>query len=189
MIYKDSDITSTELQKLIAGCVACDRRCQRTVYELYAPSMMALCERYSKNQEEAEEVLQDGFILVFRFIHQFKNLGSFGGWIRKIIINCALKKYRRKYNGFHFIPLSDDLYRIPAEHASSDPFSGKDLIRMIQQLPPACRMVFNLYVFEGLKHREIADMLGITEGTSKSNLFDARSILKKQILREMKIAR
>jgi RNA polymerase sigma-70 factor (ECF subfamily) len=189
MFIKDSHISSNELRRLIAGCIEQDRTCQKAVYELFAPRMMSLCLRYAKNREEAEEVLQDGFIRTFRNIHQFRNSGSFGGWLRKIIINSALQKYRGRYHGFPVIPLSDDLYLLPTEPATQDKLSEKELIRLIQLLPPAYRMVFNLYVFDGLKHREISEILGISEGTSKSNLYDARALLKRQLAREIKIAR
>jgi RNA polymerase sigma factor (sigma-70 family) len=189
LFIKDSHISSIELKRLIAGCIEWDRTCQKAVYELYAPQMMLLCLRYAKNREEAEEVLQDGFIRTFRSIQQFKNSGSFGAWLRKIVLNSALQKYRGRYHGFQVIPLSDDLYRLPAEPATDDKLNEKELIRLIQSLPPAYRMVFNLYVFEGLKHREIAETLGISEGTSKSNLYDARTSLKRQLAQEMKIAR
>ena len=93
MFNKDSHITSTELKRLIAGCVEQDRTCQKEIYQLWAPQMMSLSLRYAKNNEEAEEVLQDGFIRAFKNMHQFKNAGSFGGWLRKIVINSALQKF------------------------------------------------------------------------------------------------
>jgi RNA polymerase sigma factor (sigma-70 family) len=189
MLIKDPKISPIQLQMLIDGCAAKDRKCQKAIYEFFAPAMMALCMRYCRNQEESEEVLQDGFTQAFLYIHQFKNTGSFGGWLRKIIINTALHKYRGKYNGFETMSLPEELYHLHAPPSVFDYLNEKDLIRMVQTLPPAYRMVFNLYVFEGLKHREIADLLGISEGTSKSNLFDARSILKKYLSQNIKIAK
>ncbi len=189
MLNKGQHISISELQKLIQGCLAKNRDCQRKIYEVYGASMMALCLRYAKNREEAEEILQDGFVQVFNHIGQFKNTGSFEGWIRRIMINCALQKYRSESGRFSQVPLLDDPNIQSQQMDQLDRLSEKELIRLIHNLPPACRMVFNLFVFEGMKHREIASLLNITEGTSKSNLSDARYRLKKQINPDLKIAR
>jgi RNA polymerase sigma factor (sigma-70 family) len=189
MILKGRNIINLNLERLIAGCLARDRSCQKEIYALFSAPMMSLCMRYTKDRQEAEEVLQDGFLQLYRRIHQFKNTGSFEGWLRKIMINCALQKYRRKSDRFKTIAISEDLYFVPSDLNVSNQLQEKELIRLIQSLPPACRLVFNLYVFEGLKHREISQLLDISEGTSKSNLFDARNILKKQLRREFKIAK
>jgi RNA polymerase sigma-70 factor (ECF subfamily) len=189
MIFKGREIIDINLRRLIAGCLARDRSCQKEIYSRYSPAMMSLCLRYAKNRQEAEEILQDGFLQMYRRIQQFKNTGTFEGWLRKIMINCALQKYRSKSNRFDTVPISRELHYLPSDLSVSNQFEDKELIRLIQSLPPACRMVFNLYVFEGLKHREIARFLEISEGTSKSNLFDARAILKKQLRKEFKLAR
>jgi len=189
MILKGQSIVNTDLKRLIAGCLASDRSCQKEIYSLYSPAMMSLCIRYTKDRQEAEEVLQDGFLQMFRRIQQFRNSGTFEGWLRKIMINCALQKYRRKSNRFSQVAISEELYYLPSDLSVSNQLQEKELIRLIQSLPPACRLVFNLYVFEGLKHREIAQLLEISEGTSKSNLFDARNILKRQLRWEFKIAK
>ena len=163
---------------LIRGCIAGKRASQGKLYDLYCPRMIIVCMRYSKNREEAEEIMQEGFYRVFKYLPQFKNSGSLEGWIRKIMVNAAVQRYQ---------PRSQLQAVVSIEHyntgtdAGSDIYSimqVKDLIRMVQSLPAACRMVFNLYVFEGYKHREIAEILDISEGTSKSHLHDARTILK-----------
>ena len=189
MITKGEDIPPRELQNLIHGCLTRDRSCQKRLYEIYVPTMMPLCLLYSRNREEAEEVLQDGFIQMYKCISQFKYNGSFEGWLRRIMINCALQKYRGKSNRLNMIPLSEEQYLLPSENNQLERMTEKELIRLIQKLPPAYRMVFNLYVFEGMKHREIAALLNITEGTSKSNLSDARRILRNQLTPKLKIAR
>jgi RNA polymerase sigma factor (sigma-70 family) len=189
MSLKGRNIINIDLKRLIEGCLAKDRSCQKEIYALYGPAMMSLCMRYTRDRREAEEVLQDGFLQMYRRIQQFRNTGTFEGWLRKIIINCALQRYRRKINQFSTVAISEELYHLPSDLSVSNQLQEKELIRLIQSLPPACRMVFNLYVFEGLKHREIAQLLEISEGTSKSNLFDARTILKKQLRRELKIAK
>ena len=189
MILKGQNIINIDLKRLIAGCLAKDRSCQREIYALYSREMMSLCMRYTKDRQEAEEVLQDGFLQMYRSIQQFKNTGTFEGWLRKIMINCALQRYRRKSVRFSIVSISEEMYFVPSELSVTNQLQEKELIRLIQSLPPACRLVFNLYVFEGFKHREIAQLLEISEGTSKSNLFDARNILKKQLRQELKIAK
>lgn len=170
-----------ETQKIIEGCLRGDRHSQTLLYDLLNKKMFVVCLRYSKNREEAEEILQEGFMKVFEFIHQYKSTGSFEGWIRKIMVNCALQKYRSK-SQLHALTHIDDsaLDHIGNENIISQ-INTKELLSMVQQLPPAYRMVFNLYVFEGMKHKEIAKHLNIAEGTSKSNLSDARSILQRAI--------
>lgn len=141
--------------------------------------------RYADNQEEAEDVLQEGFIIVFEKMHQFRMQGSFEGWIRRIMVNKSLEHLRKSSKIFpvmninnvkdHFISTEDVLTTL----------ASKELLKMIQELPPMYKMVFNLYVFEGMSHKEIAAKVGIAEGTSKSNLSDARSLLKRKIYRNM----
>jgi RNA polymerase sigma factor (sigma-70 family) len=189
MLTKGQNIPIRELQKLINGCLARDRSCQKKIYEVYGPSMMTLCLRYSKNRQEAEEVLQDGFLQMYKYISQFKNEGSFEGWLRRIMINCAFQRYRSGMNRFNLLPLTEEQFVLSPQIDLADRLSEKELIGLIQTLPPAYRLVFNLYVFEGLKHREIASLLNITEGTSKSNLSDARNILKKHLTPALKMAR
>jgi RNA polymerase sigma-70 factor (ECF subfamily) len=189
MFKKRQNIAVSELQQLIKGCLSGDRSCQRRIYDIYAPKMMPLCLRYSKNQEEAEEVLQDGFLNMYNSMDQYKRKGTFEGWLRKIMINCALMRYRGKVQLHRITELTEDYDFLSTGDEFIDRLSEKELIRLIQQLPPAYRMVFNLYVFEGMKHREIALLLNITEGTSKSNLSDARTILKRSLLGNLKAAK
>lgn len=145
--------------------------------------------RYMRTREEAEEILQEGFLQVFLKIQQFRGEGSFEGWLRRIMVNTALQRLRSQS------PLSKVVtFDIDAEYGLShfEPIAqlnAKELIALIQSLPYMYRTVFNLYVFEGLKHREIASALGISEGTSKSNLSDARNLLQQSILRINKVAK
>ncbi len=166
------------MNDMIIGCIEGNRGCQADLYEQYSPKMMIVCLRYSKNLEEAEEILQDGFIRVFKFIGQFKNEGSFEGWIRKIMVNCALQKLRSQVNLRPIISLNTEAHEIFYEENIIENINGKEMIQMVQSLSPAYRMVFNLFYFEGYKHREIAALLGIEEGTSKSNLAQAKRILQ-----------
>lgn len=182
-------ILVNQTEELIRGCINAERFSQNRLYEIFAPKMFVVCIRYSKNREEAEEILQEGFIKVFEFIHQFKGTGSFEGWMRKIMVNCALQRYRSKS---HLHPVVD-IENIETDQSITEDIlsqiNTKELLKMVQQLPPGYRMVFNLYVFEGFKHREIAEMLGISEGTSKSNLSDARAILQKAVTKSLEIAK
>lgn len=177
-----------QLNQLIQECSKGNRQSQSRLYSFLAPKMFVVCQRYSKSREEAEEILQEGFVKMFEHIQQYKFAGSFEGWVRKIMVNCALQKFRKK-SQLHAVVNIDDAGRecSDAENISAQ-LSAKELLLLVQQLPPAYQMVFNLYVFEGMKHREIAEMLGISEGTSKSNLSDARAILQKAVIKNAQIA-
>lgn len=143
--------------------------------------------RYSRSAHEAEEILQEGFIKVFSALHQYRDEGSFEGWVRKIIVNTALQRYRKRSSLHAIVSLE-----FTENHSTADDedvvghLTAKELLGMVQELPPAYRMVFNLYVFEGYQHKEIAAMLDISEGTSKSNLHDARRWLRDKIMRQEK---
>jgi RNA polymerase sigma-70 factor (ECF subfamily) len=156
---------------------------------MYSSKMLALCFRYSRNREEAEDTKHEGFMKVFENIHKFRKEGSLEGWIRKIMYNTAIYKFRQRKDTENTVSI-DTSYLNLSNHSSEDTLSNigaKELIGLIQKLPPRYQMVFNLYVFEGLKHREIAEHLGITEGTSKSNLSDARTILQREVNKTKKI--
>jgi RNA polymerase sigma-70 factor (ECF subfamily) len=174
---------------LIQACIEGNRHSQTKLYEMYAPKMFSTCLRYSKNREEAEEILQEGFVQVFKSLKNFKSSGSFEGWIKKIMIHCAVQQFRSTSK----LPPVVDIDTVGLEETGKEDIltrlGKKDLLKMIQALPPAYRMVFNLYVFEGMKHREIAALLGIAEGTSKSNLSDAKVLLQKAVINSLKVAK
>ena len=189
MSYKTYDIPPDNNSLLIEGCIAGDRSSQFLLYNLYSPKMMIVCLRYAKNREEAEEILQNGFIQVFKFIGQFKHEGSFEGWIRKIMVNCALQKLKNNLHLKPVVSLDTRDYDLYYGNNILEHINGKELLKLVQTLTPAYRTVFNLYVFEGMKHREIAELLQISEGTSKSNLSDARNILQKKVAISLKVAK
>jgi RNA polymerase sigma-70 factor (ECF subfamily) len=144
--------------------------------------MFTVCLRYANSREEAKDLLQEGFIKVFDCLHQFKFEGSFEGWMKRVIVNNALQKIRSKSHLHAIIPIEE----VPQTHTVNpqEIFSHlgtKELLQLVQDLPTIYRLVFNLYVFEGMKHKEISKLLGISEGTSKSNLHDARVILQKKL--------
>ena len=179
--YQTSERHLVEIQELIEGCLRGDRTSQSRLYNLLANKMFVVCLRYAKSREEAEEILQEGFIRVFEFIHQYKFAGSFEGWVRKIMVNCALQKFRSKKQLHAVVNIDSAQVEDTGNENIMAHIGTKELLAMVQQLPPGYRMVFNLYVFEGMKHREIAEHLGISEGTSKSNLSDARTILQRSV--------
>ena len=150
---------------------------------------MSVCMWYSRSREEAEEVLQDGFIRVFTYLHKFKGEGSFEGWVRKIMVNAALSRYRNKSSNMYVVTEYNTNIHDGADEAGFiSNYDERELMKLVQQLPPACRLVFNLHVFEGYSHREIAEALGISKGTSKSNLSDARKILQASLTSKNKAA-
>jgi RNA polymerase sigma factor (sigma-70 family) len=166
------------LNKLIKQCANNDRKAQKEIYQLFAGKLFSICLKYSKNKQEAQDNFQDGFITIFDKIGQFHFKGSFEGWAKRVMVNTILLKYRKK------TVLSIVTEEIPDEvivDIDDDEISLDYLLNLIQELPERYRMVFNLYVLDGHSHKEIAKMLKIAEGTSKSNLARARGILKQKI--------
>lgn len=166
------------LKKLINQCAKNDRKAQEEIYQIFAGKLFSVCLKYSKNKQEAQDNFQDGFITIFEKIGQFKFNGSFEGWMKRVMINTVLLKYRNK------TVLNIVTEEIPDEvivDIDDDEISLDFLLSLIQSLPDRYRMVFNLYVLDGYSHREISKMVQIAEGTSKSNLARARAILKQKI--------
>ena len=169
-------------EELIKGCIRKEARCQKGVFDRYAGRLLGVCHRYARNSADAEDILQDSFIKIFDKITQFKGEGSFEGWMRRIVVNTALKKYSltrySKETSFFDMP---ERYESGQDEKIHDHLSEKEIIAMISKLPDGYRMVFNLYVIEGYPHDEIAEMLNIQPGTSRSQLVKARLMLQKQI--------
>ena len=182
---------------IIDGCIAGERRSQQRVYELFYGKMMAVCLRYTKNHDQAKDILQDGFIKVFRSMEKFNREGSFEGWIRRIMVNTAIDYFRRAKNAYLLLgeerSIEDfgdqDEEDTLEDEAAEEVLDLKpaDVINAMQKLTPAYRTVFNLYVFEEMTHKEIAELLGINIGTSKSNLAKAKHNLKKLLKKEHKL--
>lgn len=166
------------LDQLIQDCQKNSIRAQEQLYKLLAPKMFAACLKYSRNRADAEDNLQDGFLLIFQKIGQFQFKGSFEGWAKRVMINNVLQRYRTE--GI-FELVSENIPDVADVEIESESISMDYLIGIIQELPDRYRMVFNLYVIDGYSHKEIAEMLSITDGTSKSNLARARMILKEKI--------
>ncbi|TXE13043.1 RNA polymerase sigma factor [Seonamhaeicola algicola] len=166
------------LNQLIENCKRNDTKAQGELYKLFASKLFSLCLKYSRNHAEAEDNLQDAFLTIFNKIEQYKGKGSFEGWLKRITVNTALQRYR-----------SQKVFDIVNENTVEDVevdieesnYSIDYLLQIIQELPDRYRLVFNLYVLDGYSHKDIAEMLKINVGTSKSNLARARQILKKNI--------
>ncbi len=165
---------------LIKGCLNGDGKMQEELYKRFAPKMYAVCLRYSNNAENAQDLLQEGFIKIFRNLNRFRGDGSFEGWIRRIFVNTSIEYFRKKTNLFSTTEKEDLIVEDTSLNAL-DKFAEKDIIKLVQELSPGYRTVFNLYAIEGYSHKEIGTMLNISEGTSKSQLARAKSILKKKV--------
>ncbi len=167
---------TTEAQ-LVVALKRGESRAHKVVYERYAGKMLAVCTRYCANRDDAEEVMLDGFMRVFEKIDQFREDGSFEGWIRRIMVTESLMFLRKTKQWRQEIPIDEAIVEPDYEWADTA-VHEKDLLRLVNQLPDGYRTVFNLYAIEGYAHAEIADMLGISEGTSKSQLSRARLMLQ-----------
>lgn len=165
---------------LIEGCRSEDRKMQQELYQRFASKMFGVCLRYAGSTEEAEDILQEGFIKVFKKLDSFRGDGSFEGWIRRIFVNTAIEHFRRKT---YLQPISDkEENTLEAKYLTVlDTLAEKDIINLVQQLSPGYRTVFNMYIIEGYTHKQIADALGISEGTSKSQLSRAKVILQDMV--------
>lgn len=166
------------LDQIIKDCQANNIKAQEQLYRLLAPKLFAVCLKYSRSRADAEDNLQDGFILLFDKIGQYRFQGSFEGWAKRLMINNVLQKYRT--TGV-FSLVTENIPEEADVYIEADEVSMEFLVQIIQELPDRYRTVFNLYVTDGYSHKEIAEMLGITDGTSKSNLARARMILKEKI--------
>lgn len=166
------------LDQLIENCKTENTQAQSELYKLYSNKLFAVCLKYSRNYAEAEDNLQDAFLTIFKKIEQYKHKGSFEGWIKRITVNTVLQRYR---NEKVFDIINEESIEAVEVEVDEDSISMDYLLQIIQELPDRYRLVFNLYVLDGYSHKDIAKMLNITVGTSKSNLARARQILKQNI--------
>lgn len=183
-------LTARELSEHIDGCVKNSRESQKTIYCSFYGYAMSICDRYSGNYDDAVEILNDGFLKVFKEMHKYQpayadTVASFKGWIRKIMVYTAIDHYRKikkhLLNG-HTDPVT--LQVASTQETALDKLSYQEILKAVQKLSPAYRTVFNLFVMEGMSHDEISKKLGIAEGTSKSNLAKARMHLQKILLNQ-----
>lgn len=162
------------LEQIIHDCKKNDRKAQEQLYRQFAPKMFSLCLKYSRNYAEAQDNLQEAFLLIFEKIQQYEFKGAFEGWLKRVVINYILHQYRKK----RLLNSIDDQDFENVEVELEEGISVEFLMKIIQELPDRYRLVFNLNVFENYTHQEIADALGISVGTSKSNLSRAKLVLK-----------
>ena len=171
----------SDIENIIRNCQKGQRKAQKELYEQFAPKMMGVCLYYTSDRHEAEDVLHEGFMRAFQKINQLREPKAFNGWLRRIFVHCAIEKHRQKRWTYDV----NDSYAYD-ERLSYEDIRGKieeaELLQLVHELPPQYRLVFNLYAIEGFKHREIAEKLGISAGTSKSNLARARSILQQKVI-------
>ncbi|MBN1926163.1 MAG: sigma-70 family RNA polymerase sigma factor [Prolixibacteraceae bacterium] len=170
-----------ELTQLIEDCKLGKRNAQARLYQQYAPVLFGICLRYSRDQTEAEDTLHEGFITILNKIGQYAYKGSFEGWLKRIMINTSLEKFRNRYR----LQIVEDISKYDIEPSENDVYSDlntETLLKLVSELPPRYRMVFNMYAIDGYSHNEISEQLGIAIGTSKSNLARARKILQERII-------
>lgn len=173
-------------EELVEGCLNGKAKYQKALYEQYGPRMMAICERYARNHMEAEDNFHEAFMNIFKKIKQYKG-GSFYSWMRRIFINVSINNYHKHKKHYYQDDITEAVGIEAIDVSAVSQLSEAELMRKIDRLPQGCRTVFCLYVIDGYKHVEIAEMLGISEGTSKSQLFKAREMLKKAIAEDLEV--
>lgn len=176
------------VEQLIKKCKKQELKAQEQLYRLYSAKLFSVSLKYSGNYAQAEDNLQDAFLTIFKKIAQYKNKGSFEGWMKRIVINTALQRYRKQQV---FEIVNEERLKDPEVEVDDENIPLDFLLKIVQELPDRYRMVFNLYALDGFSHKEIAEMLDISTGTSKSNLARARGILKEKIEKKnyLKIAK
>ncbi|HTE01368.1 MAG TPA: sigma-70 family RNA polymerase sigma factor [Mucilaginibacter sp.] len=169
------------IEELVKRCKAGERKAQELLYKQFASKMLGVCTRYATDKMEAEDMLQNGFIKVFKKLDDFRGEGSFEGWVRRIMVHCSIEYYRKHHKMMQVVDLEESGHEPSVNAVAASNLDAKDLMALIQRLSPGYRMVFNLYAIEGYSHKEIGEIMGMTEGASKSQLSRARGILKEQI--------
>jgi RNA polymerase sigma factor (sigma-70 family) len=174
-------------EQLIEGCLNRNPLSQRKLYEKYSRKMMGVCMRYMNNREEAQDVLQDGFVKVFEKITSFQGQGSFEGWMRRIFVNTALDQIRKNKENSLLADIDQVGYGLESSSNVESDLNAEELMKMLQNLPTGYKVVFNLFVIEGYSHKEIADELGVSESTSKTQFLRAKAYLIKAMQKQKMI--
>ncbi len=171
-------------QAIISGCIQSDAAAQRELYNRYSPKMLSVCYRFAQNREDAEDMLQEGFIKVFTQMHTFQNKGAFEGWIRRIVVHTCIN-FLKKYKKFNEnVDLAYANYLQVSEETVPSIMQARQIIECIRLLPMGYRTVLNLYALEGYSHREIGEMLGIEESTSRSQYTRSKAMLESILIRK-----
>jgi RNA polymerase sigma factor (sigma-70 family) len=168
--------------EIVEGCLKGNRKYQKLLYERYYGSMLVVCMRYTNDREEARDVLHEGFIKIFRNLKKFNRGTNLGAWIRRIMINTSIDHYRKSAKRPNLVEINQAIHEADVHDVVAD-LGAEEILAMVQKLSPAYRTVFNLYVIEGYSHKEVGKLLGISEGTSKSNLAKARAKLQAMVLK------
>ena len=168
-------------QQIIEGCLKNNRNTQKMLYEMYSSKFLGMCMRYAKDKQEAEDILQDGFLKIFGRISQFSGTGSFEGWMKRIIINTAITNYRQNLKHYYKQSIDDTNESDFETNNIEQEYSLDELLKVVQELPPGYRMVFNMFAIEGFQHKEIAQMMSIDVTTSKSQYSRARKLLRTKL--------
>lgn len=172
---------------LIAACIRKEAKAQKALYDLFAPAMFKVCLRYAQDESAAQDIFQDAFVKIYQNLHRIESSAHLPGWIKKIVVYTAIDFLRSsaKYTQHQKI---DTAYHLAAtDHNILQQLGAEEIMSLVQKLPPRTRMVFNLYVMEGYTHKEIGELLSINEGTSKSQLFEAKKALQKAIEKNERI--
>ncbi len=182
----DNPVFVEDLKKILKGCLQQRRSDQYRLYAMFSKQMFGICLRYAASYDEAQDMLQEGFVKVFSKLSTFKDKGPFEGWIRRIFIHTAIEKYRERV---YHLPVEDVIdYEAHVHHNHGlDALHTRDILQFVQKLPLQYRLVFNLFALEGYNHKEIAEALDISESTSRSNLARARMLLKDKLSQEVKL--
>ncbi len=184
-----TNINNVKLDELIKKCITRDRRACESLYHIFYPSLMPTVRRYISDSQIAEEVLHNAFIKIFKNLKQYKYEGSFDGWMRRITFHCVSDYIRSTTKYRENVYTTDENYFFDMQQRASDEMDYQYYMSLIEALPTQYRTVFNLYVIDGYKHKEIAEMLDIPEGTSKWYLSEAKKILQEEILKNKNISR
>jgi len=165
---------------IIRGCLQNNPSMQKMLYDKYAAKLFGIALRYAHEQEEAKDILQDGFVKVFQNLSKYKGTGAFEGWLRRIIVNTAIEHYRKKNNTYEIQDTHEESVT-DRDISALEKMAAADILKMVKALPNGYRTVFNLFAIEGYSHKEIAEMLNISEGTSKSQYARAKGLLQEKI--------
>jgi RNA polymerase sigma factor (sigma-70 family) len=175
--------------KIIEGCIAGSRKSQKVLFDYFKSSMMSVCLRYCKSKDEAEDVLMMSFMTIFSEIHSFRNEGAIDSWIRRIVVNTAINNYKKNLKHYYHTDV-ENIAEAEVKDSENiqipDYYSAEEILKVIQELPEGYRMVLNLYIVDGYKHKEIAEMLDINIGTSKSQLSKAKKIIQEKLSHKVK---
>ena len=169
-------------EDLVKECVSGSSVAQKKFYDMFARKMMGVCLRYTNSYEEAQDVLQDAFVKIFKKLPEFQSKGSLEGWIRRIMVNTALDAYRKAKKHQSNVDVDSVGYLLDSEDYTIENINAQDLLKIIQSIPEGYKVVFNLFAIEGYSHKEIADRLGVTESTSKSQYSRAKKMLRKILI-------